>query len=447
MKSRLILLSAFCCICFLPASNAFADDLWTLKTCIAYAVENNPDLQASKTRISISTYDFDYQHALFLPHLDFVAATGYLTGEPTSSFAVVRDITNEGDRSSNVSGQYISGSLTLSVPLLREGVFFARNAPALNIAASQITEDKGRYEAKKSQIIYEIGVSFFSLLKNMEDIRIAEEHLKSLRLNYETAQSKYREDLLSKNELLVLEVKLAEGEKELVTAVNSSRRLNAELSLKLGLEPTKKIAVSDENFFFAPVLSLDELLDIALANRQEMKIKESQVWKAKEEELLAKSKIYPNIDFVSSYSVANDYGSRSNSLFTSTVQLSMPLFDSGATKSKVASRQLRVAEEQNLLLATKHTIEREVIISVINIQDISALIALQEKIVAQHKEESRLMKGKFEQNLVPLSAVLEAEYSLHDSQKALAQQKYDLRLGYMQLAKALGSNTVLSMLR
>ena len=447
MKLSTILLSALCCIFLLLATDVYADDLWTLKQCIDYATKNNPDLQADRTKISMSRYDYDYQRTLFFPHLDIAAGTGYLTGEPTSALAVVRNITDEGDISKNVSGGYILGALTLNIPLLREGVLFARNAPTLNIAATQIAEYESSFEAKKNQVIYETGVAFFSVLKNREDIRISEERLKSLRLNYETAQSKYREGLLPKNELLASEVSLATGENELNTAKNNAQLLNAELSQKLGLDPAKTIAVSSEDIVLAPPPPLTEMLSIALANRQELKVKEAEVLKAKEGERQEKSKNYPSVDFISSYSAANNYGSQSNGLFTGAVQVSMPLFDFGASKAKVAGMRLKVEEGQSLLQAAKQTIEKEVIAAITGIQNIKALLSLQEKIVMLHTEELRLMKGKFEQSLVPLSSVREAEYALYDSQKAFAQQQYDLRLAYMQLVKALGSDKVLSLMR
>jgi outer membrane protein TolC len=61
---------------------------------------------------------------------------------------------------------------------------------------------------------------------------------------------------------------------------------------------------------------------------------------------------------------------------------------------------------------------------------------LDEKKIEQSMENARLMEQRFEQNLVSLSSVLEAEYTLFANQKALSQTKYKLRIAYLELMKA-----------
>ena len=191
------------------AGSRSAGDLWTLQRCIGYAIRNNPDLQSAEAAMAASAYDLSYQRKLFLPRLELNAESGYLTGRPTSPFATVRGVTEEGLRSRTASGEFAIGSLTLTIPIVKEGSFFSKNAPSIKKSESQNLLDKSTYEAKKNALANTIGSSFIELLKNKEDVKAAEEHIKSLKLDHDLAAGKYRQQLLSKNDLLISEVKLA----------------------------------------------------------------------------------------------------------------------------------------------------------------------------------------------------------------------------------------------
>jgi outer membrane protein TolC len=215
----------------------------------------------------------------------------------------------------------------------------------------------------------------------------------------------------------------------------------------MGLEPTKHITISPDDFNPPELPTADKLISIALSNRPEVGSQEMRVSSAKEDQRKAESERYPNVDFNSSYGVINDYGSRLNKMWTSALQLNMTIFDFGAIRSKIKSQEAKVAEEEKLLHAIKGSVAQEVIKAITSINNAGSEITLREKTVEQTTENARLMRAQFEQNLIPLSSVLEAEYALYEEQKALAQAKYDLRAGYLQLVKATGSSLVLLLSR
>jgi outer membrane protein len=280
---------AFACLLLLLSMKAAAEERWTLQKCIEFAIQNNPDLQAAEARIKAATYYNDFQTKLFLPRLDLITATGYLTGQPISPIAVVGRATEEGIVSRHADGGYFSATPILNIPILKEGVLFAKNAPAINISEKQILIDKSIYEAKKTKLIYAIGSTFFNALKNRGEIEAAEVHVKYVKYLHHLALSKYNEGLISKNDLLMFEVYLASGEKELATARNFSSLLMAELSLKMGLEPTKGVALSVEDYVVPHRQPLEKMIATALSSRSEIKSQELQIAIAREQQRQAES--------------------------------------------------------------------------------------------------------------------------------------------------------------
>ena len=418
---------------------ARAEEAWTLQKCIDYALQNNPDLQAAQAKVQGSTYDVDFQRKSFFPHLDLTASSGYFDGEPLSPFAILRGVTEEGIRSVRVSGGYVSAIPALTVPVLEEGVLFGLHAPTINVAAMQVVIDQKTYEANKNETIFNVGSSFLNLLRNEEDIKSAQEHLNTLTLDHRTASSKYKEELISKNELLVAEVRLASGKKEFTTYTNLSKALTADLAARMGLDPSTPMIISEESWAVPPLPPLDQLITTAITHRAETKAQEARVSQTEEEHRVAKNERYPNISVNSSFGVGYHRGSRSNTLWTATLDLTMPLFDFGAQGSKIDSLNAKVIEAERILRSIKINVSHEVITAWTNMSNAMSAIVLRENMVEQSLENARVVRGRFQQNLVPLSAVLETDYTNYDAHKALAQAKYDLRTGYLELEKAVGT--------
>jgi outer membrane protein len=422
--------------------NADAEEQWTLRKCVDYAIQNNPDLQAAERRTNSAQYDLDYQKTLFLPRVDLHSSTGYLTGEPISPWAIVRGITEEQVRAKNASGGYILGYLGLIVPVIREGVLFARNAPSVNIATQQVSIDKNAYETRKNEVIFAVSTSFLNVMKNEEDIKVAEDHVKALKAYHKLMESKFKEGFVSKNDLLKVEVKLEEGEKEFKTYQNTSLLLVADLSVKMGLERPKSMTTSDEGFVPLVLSPIDEFIQKALANRTDIAAQQLRVSQAKEDLRRAENQRYPSVEVASIYGGGNDYGSRTNSLWSAEVRASIPVFDFGGISAKIKSRQEKVAEEEKLLRSLSGSVTQEVVTAYTNINNAKPDIDLKEKMVEQATENARLFRAKFEQNLAPLSSLLEAEYLLHSYQTALVEARYNLRAGYLQLIRAINYQTV-----
>lgn len=418
---------------------AIAEERWTLQRCIEYALEHNPDIQAAKARVDASAEDVDAQRRSFRPRLDLEATAGYYEGNPLTPFAVVRGVTEEGIRSRHVSSGYLFAAPVIRIPILQEGAWFGLNSPTVQVASQQLSVDRSTLEAEKNEIVLNVSTAFWNVLKNLQDIRAAEEHMKFLRLDYEIASSKFKEHLVSKNDLLMAEVRLATGQKDLAVYQNLATTLMAELRFQLGLEPTIPITLAEESWTPPQLASLEDLLQQALANRPEIKAQQARVALAEQERRRGAAQRYPVLSVSSSYGIASDAESESNRLWSTALECTVPLFDFGATSSQIRTLAARVAEAEKTLQSIKNSIAREVLTAYTGIQNQATEIALQEKLLEQSTENAQVVRGRFQQNLLPLSALLEAEYSVYDNQKRLVQARCDLWTRHLELARAVGA--------
>ena len=214
----------------------------------------------------------------------------------------------------------------------------------------------------------------------------------------------------------------------------------AGLAMNMGMDPMQKIDITDKGFSTRSLPPLDALKAAALANRHEIKEQEMRISIAQEEQRLAKSQLYPEVSIIADGSASSDYRARSNTFFIGMVHLSMPLFEFGATRANVRSKALLVTKEEKTLQSVKGTIVQDVIGAYAKIHNWEADIETKKKAVEQATEFARLMRAQFDQNLTSLSSLMDAEYTLYASRKALSDAKYNLRIAYLELLKSTGQS-------
>jgi outer membrane protein TolC len=405
-----------------------------LKTCIEYAQEHHPSLQAAEAGWSSAKSSIDTKHGEFWPSLELGIDTGPVYGEPTGAFFLARGVPSE-----EVDfQQYYKLEVTLSYPLFKEGVFLGRSAPSILEAEGRSEEAEHNLQITKEQIVYEVSESYFTVLKNQEELRAIEEILKARQLDYEIALKKFEQELISRNDLLLAEVGLFSSKSELQMAQSALSVSLANLAMRMGLDPKTKIEINDSPQILDPLPSLEELLNFSYQKRPEIAMQQAMLKSLRAGHQLVRTEWFPTLDLVSIYSIGDDYSPPTSSSWQSGLQLKMIIGGSTINRAKSREMEAKITEQEHELLQLKHTIGLEVIQVYHQISDAESRISISEKHVEQGEEAVKLVRLKFETNLVPQSEVFEIQGQLWEATKALAQARFDIRLGYANLRKIIG---------
>ena len=423
----------------LPTVHTPAEERETLRfdlpACLDYALENHPSLKAAKAKRLLAWSLVEAGRAKFRPSLGLDVETGYVFGEATGPFALARGVTvNKIDPAQ----PYISGSLNLNYPLYAEGVLLGRKAPSLLGLQGRAEREDSQKEIVTEEIIYEVSAAFFSVMKHQALVSAAEKIYLSRKVIYEQATRRYEKELISRLDLLNLEVELASSEKEIKDAQTTLSLSMAGLAMEMGLDPLTKVEVVDIGYEEMSLPPMKTVIEFSYERRPELAEQEAKMKSAQAGLDLIRSERLPSVDFLSGYNVGDDFDLPTNSSWIAGLKLEMPLLDFGGVRSRISGARARVAEQEELWIQLKNSIGYEVIEAYTAILDAEARSAMAEVSIKQAEEAARLARSRHKSEMGLESEVFEAEAILFAETKRLFEAQFDRRIGVASLRKTVG---------
>lgn len=412
-----------------------------LTTCIQLALSRHPDLQVSEARKLAAQSKVEFEKAQWKPQLDFNGEGGYLTGKSVSPFALLRGVTAEGQPQGNVSGGYYIGAVGLNVPIVKEGKIFGANSPSIQQARFALSAEESLQVTRRDQIIYRVTAAFIDVVKALEIVKSQEQIVPLAESRSRLAATQFKQELISRNDLLTAEVQLVTAQRDLLTFRNALDQSRGDLARAVGLESPTMMETHDSPFpppQALPLPSSQEMIAFAYEHRPEIQAQQAQI-KAREQEVKRlQGERFPTLALKSDYSFGDAVDSRSASQWSAVAQVSGPIFDFGRYAQKINVSKALVTEEVKKMESLRVTIAGEIQGVYTILANTQTLLDLTDKQIEQATEGLKLSRAKFEQRLLPESSVAEAQIVLLKLEQARALATYDLILGYSQLELATG---------
>jgi outer membrane protein TolC len=271
---------------------------------------------------------------------------------------------------------YTSLSLRFQQPL------FTINRLKLGLKNANLNYERTSRVYKRSEldIIYIVTQSFFNLYRATRQAEIAEDDMQQQQELYDLATQKFKAGLIPEVEALQMEVDLAESKNDLVAAQGNLERAEDFFKQLIGLKLADQVGVQTDFDYTPMIVDLDRAIQLALANRSEMRENEIAVELAEIDvkEADARSEIRADISAFYDITGISDpflpYGSSPGELWNSSIDdmkrrpnnrgvvftLSMPLWDWGVNSAEVAAAEASLRETELGLAEQMKTIAREV---------------------------------------------------------------------------------------
>ena len=233
----LIALSLSLCAWLLPlllAAEAAQAIHCDLQACIELAFSNHPALKASDARQVAAQSQVDVRVAERKPTLELEGESGYLSGQSISPFAALSGFTQEGVRQQNVAGGYAQAILGLEVPLVKEGALVGQTSASIRQAEFKVSEEGWQNRALRLQVTSTVAVAYVDVLKRHKAVQIATEIVSAFEEAYQLALAKFQQHLISKNDLLLAEVRVATAKRMFPSLAWLCKKVNEPSPRRLG---------------------------------------------------------------------------------------------------------------------------------------------------------------------------------------------------------------------
>lgn len=290
-----------------------------------------------------------------------------------------------------------------------------------------------------------IHQTFWNYYKAQKVLQLVEENLKSLEKHLADTKNFLENGLVTRNDLLKLEVQYSNTELKKIEAKNAVELARTSFNKAVGL-PLNTISqvMAEEPQAISLTTKFDELLTEALQSREEIKSLEYKI-KAGEENIdAAQAGWFPSIFLFGDYyySKPNQRIMPLEDKFEDTwavgVGLNWNIFDWGETSAKTTQAEQQLIQAETTYQIIKENIELEVYKDYLTALSEFEKVSVSNKAVEQAEENYRITKDKYNQQLATSTDLIDTEVALLNAQTNLTNALVDLELAKTKLEKSVG---------
>jgi len=288
MKTNLTLLFLFSFIISVYSQENKGDyKKWTLRECVDYAIENNLTVKQSEYDISLAEINRKDAIGNFLPNLNLNGSHSWNSGLTTDvTTGVLRNQTTQTTSGGVSSGIIIYGGL--------------QNHNQLRKADLGILANRYQLDKIKDDISLNVINAYLQVLFGKEAVNVALPQLEITREQLNRTSKLVEAGTIPKGDLLEIQATLANDEQNLIITQNNLQISLISLAQLLQLDNYKDFDVADEEIESLPLVNLanysvDDVYQKALANRNEIKVAETNIEIAEKDIKLAKGALQPTL--------------------------------------------------------------------------------------------------------------------------------------------------------
>ncbi|MDE0683229.1 MAG: TolC family protein [Candidatus Poribacteria bacterium] len=434
LKTILVLQFAvvFCIGAQEPVGEVDLSQPLTLEQCIQVGLERSTSMRNARLNLAIQELRVKNARAQYFPQ---IFSNGNYDFSDRVDFGFEPENYNLGLR-----GQY-----TLWDNGQREGGFAQ--------AKESLTATVSRNERTKQDLILDITVAYYDVLKRQELVKVSEQVLARSQENTQRIRDFVEAGTLIPADVATAELREANDELSLLNNSNSLQIAQATLPRLLGLDPGVLLTVSvDESYQLYQErgtierveIPIEEAIQIALSTRPEFQERQAQIKSQEWSLTLAKLQRWPRLNADVDYNVNLDDYLRERENFSdfrswsAGVSLNFTLFDGGILGNRV--KELGMQLEQTRENASD--LERSVALAVrqayLTLQRSEIAVDISKKQVTNAQLSLDVIQGRFDVGKAILLELLDAQTSYAQALTNEVNAFYDYKIAQTRLQDAMG---------
>ncbi|MFA4889706.1 MAG: TolC family protein [Candidatus Omnitrophota bacterium] len=412
--------------------------LSSLNDALEIAFKNNKDIQIQEYNLKIADADILSARSEFLPKVDFNA--GYTHNgavlTPSNTAGSKKDIRIfSGYKDNNTAGVSINDTLYNG----------GANIAGLRQAQLALKEQGETLRATKLNVELEAKRLYYGLLLAYETKYIAESLVEQAKSHYLEVDNNFKQGVSSKFDCLQSKVQVSLLLPQLISAQNSIDLIMAELNKLLGLKVSDKIVVEDKLNYQPIEIREGSFLQEAYMNQPEMILKSLGIdisqWAIK----YARAGWLPQVQASTEYLyTSNNPGNMFNNRHSDWnigFAVRVPIFDGFSTRAKVESARAKYMQA----VIGKDNLADQVAVDVrqacLDLKESAAVIKSQEDNLQDAQEALEISYVRFNNGVGINLDVLDAQVSLAQVKKNIAEGVYDYIMAKAKLDRTMGKGS------
>jgi len=437
MRIYILPLSIFIFIHFLVSPLSYAVEepagTFTLKHTVETALKANIALKISKQKTNAALAIEKKQKTNFFPTFNATYLYEYIDEEPKMG-AITTGSQEEYTLISKVTQPIFTGFSLLNKYKIAK----------LGLDAAKINE-----KLKRLEIIFEAKKMFFSLLKAEKLLKISQDTVTQITAQKEVAKNFYEVGMTPLNDLLQAKVELANARQELISAQNNLEITKSNFNILLRRPINESVKLEDVFSYTSFGHDIDYCFKTAKKNRLELKIADLEIEIAEKEVKLAQKNYYPSINLEGGYFKrgtewdvdGGDYIYDPEG-WSITAVASWDFWEWGRSNYEVKEKQSRLSQAQYQKTEILDNIRIEAKQAYLNTLESEKNITTAKKAIEQAKENFRINKERYKEQIATSTDVLDAQTLLSRTTTNYYKALYDFKIAKASLYKAMGQEVM-----
>ena len=405
-----------------------------LNTAIDMSIANSKQLKGSKARIDVAVAQVKEAEDNRLPN--FNLSGSYIRLSSANIDLKSNSNNSSGGNNTPKISQALYGIANISYPI------YAGGRIKYAIESAKYLEQAAKLDADndKEGVILNTLNAYTNLYKAGVTINVIKENLASSRQRDSNFSRLEQNGLLPRNDLLKTELQTSNIELTLLDAENNYKLANINMNLMLGLPENTDLEIDTTSFHqLSPIKNIEEYETLAIQNRKDMQALSIRKKAAGVSIKIANTAGYPTIALTGGYIAADipNFVTVTNAVNIGIgVQYNLAALWKTNTKlmeAKAKQQELQANEEQ-----LNDGIRMQVNQDYQNYLLSQKRIEVYQKALQQATENFRITKNKYDNSLVTVTELLDADVALLQAKLNLSLSKADAVQGYNRLLHTTG---------
>ena len=332
-------------------------------------------------------------------------------------------------------GNAHANSLTASMPIFTGGKL---NGTIKQAKAGYLISEQGlqkAYNDMRSTVIN----GYFDMLQADNMQKLGRESVDRLADHLKNVEAQYEVGVVAKVDVLRSQVELANAKQSLIKAENAYQIAEANLNKIVGLPMDTQLKLDNILVYTPYDNDMQYCLDYAAKHRPELEQAKQQVEAAKGALRVAISGHMPQVAATASQSWKDsNWPGDENGNWGVGVTVSMNIFDSGVTVSKIHGAEADLAKAHETYRDTVDAVNLDVRSNYLNLREAEKRIDTTKLAVSQAEEDYRIAQLRYMNGVGTNTDVLDAQVALTDAKTNYLQAMYDYNTCKTNLETAIG---------
>ncbi|MFZ0930177.1 MAG: TolC family protein [Syntrophobacteraceae bacterium] len=414
----------------------------TVDRAIEEALRVSPELEQIQQRIGASYEQVRQAEASFYPRLvlseDFNVTDNAVYAlmdiinqrrfTPTINF---NDPGQEQDAASRIQAEWV---------LFQGGSrWYDRKA-----ALGQHSSTKAELQAGRNRLVAKVSETYYRWLNGLCFIGVAERALDAAETDERLGEARIRAEMALPSEMLRLKVRTSEARDHLVAARTGARKLQAGLERFLARSinpeeiPDPALVVSSPSIFDKDPEDTNSLVKKALDNRPEMAAVRSLIQSAGARVESARGGLLPKVAASAWYQGDSEDLSKSAESWMVGIQATWPIFDGGATFSKIREARNHLEEIEARGKQVALDIALEVNQAALAVQEATEKVKVAEERKQWAEKALEEVRNLYRNQVVGVDSLLQAEVAWNQAEVSYTAALFEVRISQALLKQSLG---------